>query len=98
MGRQMKSIVQKDKACYITGDEYNLHKHHVFGGSNRKLSEHYGLWIYLRADWHNLENYSIHMNKELDRRVKAEVQKIAMDYYDWTVDDFITIFGKNYIL
>lgn len=92
-----KSIVQNDKVCYITGDTYNLHEHHVFGGVNRKKSERLGLKIYLRADWHNLEKYSIHMDKKLDRRIKAEVQAIAMDHYGWSVDDFIREFGKNYI-
>ena len=41
--------------------------------------------------------YSIHMDAELDRRIKAEVQQIAMEHYDWTVEDFIRIFGKNYL-
>lgn len=93
----MKSIIQNDKACYITGDEYNLHKHHVFNGPNRKNSERYGLVIYLRADWHNMEKYSIHMDAQLDRKIKAEVQQKAMEHYDWTVDDFIMIFGKSYV-
>lgn len=93
----MKSIIQTDKVCYITGDEYNLHKHHVFNGANRKLSEKYGLVIYLRADWHNMEKYSVHMDAKLDRKIKAEVQQKAMEHYDWTVDDFIIIFGKSYI-
>ncbi len=94
----MKSIIQTEKQCYITGDEYNLHEHHVFNGSNRKKSEKYGLKIWLRADWHNMEKYSIHMDAELDRRIKAEVQQIAMDHYGWTVEDFIRMFGKNYIM
>lgn len=93
----MKSIVQKEKVCYITGDEYNLHEHHVFNGANRKKSEKYGLKIYLRADWHNMEKYSVHMDAEFDRKIKAEVQQIAMAHYDWSVEDFIRIFGKNYI-
>lgn len=93
----MKSIVQSEKVCYITGDEYNLHEHHVYNGANRKISEKYGLKIYLRADWHNMEKYSIHMDSELDRRIKAEVQQIAMDHYGWSVEDFIKLIGKSYI-
>lgn len=93
----MKSILQDDKVCYITGEEYNLHKHHVFGGANRKKSERLGLTIYLRADWHNMEKYSIHMDAELNHKIKAEAQEKAMEYYDWTVDDFIREFGKNYM-
>ena len=94
----MKSIIQSEKVCYITGEEYNLQEHHVFNGIvNRKLSEKYGLKIWLRADWHNMEKYSVHMDARLDRKIKAEVQQIAMDHYGWSVEDFIRIFGKNYI-
>ena len=94
----MKSIIQNEKKCYITGDEYNLHEHHVFNGNNRKKSEKYGLKIWLRADWHNMEKYSVHMDPELDRRIKAEIQQKAMEHYDWTTEDFIRMFGKNYIM
>mgnify|MGYP007101833209 CR=1 FL=1 len=37
-----KSIIQKNKECYITHSTYNLHKHHIFEGTaNRQLSEKY---------------------------------------------------------
>ena len=71
-----KSIVQSKKECYITGSTYNLHKHHIFEGTaNRKLSEKYGLWIYLRADWHNLSTYGVHFNRELDIKLKKSSTK-----------------------
>lgn len=93
----MRSIIQSEKECYITGSAFNLHEHHVYGGSRRKLSEKYGLKIYLRSDWHNIADYSVHRDPVLDKKIKAEVQKIAMEHYKWTVEDFISIFGKNYI-
>ena len=93
----MKSIIQSEKECYITGDTYELHEHHVFGGYNRKLSEKYGLKIWLRPDWHNMENYGVHNDQELNLKIKAEVQQKAMEHYGWTIADFISIFGKNYI-
>lgn len=94
----MKSIIQSKKECYITGSNYNLHKHHIFEGTaNRKLSEKYGLWIYLRADWHNLSNYGVHFNKELDIKLKKVAQKRWQKYYKKTKEDFIKIFGKSYL-
>ncbi len=92
-----KSIIQGEKVCFITGDSYNLHSHHIFGGSCRKLSEKYGLKIWLRADWHNMSNYGIHFDSELNNRVKKVTQKIAMAFYGWSTEDFIRIFGRNYI-
>lgn len=35
----MKSILQKEKKCWLCGSTLNLHRHHVFGGSaNRAKS------------------------------------------------------------
>ena len=93
-----KSIIQNKKECYITRSTYNIHKHHIFEGTaNRKLSEKYGLWIYLRADWHNLSNYGVHFNKELDIKLKKVAQKRWQEYYKKTKEDFIKIFGKSYL-
>lgn len=93
----MESIIQSKKECYITGCTFNLHEHHVYGGGRRKISEKYGLKIWLRNDWHNFANYGVHNNPDLDKKIKAEVQKIAMEHYKWSVEDFIRIVGKNYI-
>ena len=49
-----KSIIQnKDGCCYMCDllgtrqQGYTIEEHHCFGGPNRKLSEKYGLKIYL---------------------------------------------------
>lgn len=94
----MKSIIQSEKECYLTGARYNLHEHHVFYGSGlRSKSEKYGLKIFLRADLHNLSAKGVHFNRALDLKLKREIQEIAMNCYGWTKEDFIRIFGKNYI-
>ncbi len=92
------SIIQAEKECFVTGETYNLHKHHIFGGANRKRSEKYGLFIWLRADHHNMESYGIHFNKEFDGQVKAMAQEKAMKEYGWTMEEWILEFGKNYII
>lgn len=94
----MKSIIQNSKQCYITGATDSIHEHHIFFGSGkRKLSEKYGLKIWLRADWHNMSDYGVHFDKELDLQIKQMAQRKAMQHYEWTVEDFIGIFGKSYI-
>lgn len=93
-----KSILQDKKECYITKSTNNLHKHHIFGGTaNRKLSEEDGMWIWLRADWHNLSDYGVHFNKELDLKLKRIAQKRWQEYYHKTKEDFIKKYGKSYI-
>lgn len=96
----MRSIIQEDNTyCYICGRNANfepLDSHHVyFGIANRKLSETYGLKIYIHHNTCHLNG--IHKNSQLDKKIKAEVQEKAMEYYNWSIEDFIKIFGKNYL-
>lgn len=99
----MKSIIQEDKErCYLCGmNAYfePLDEHHVYGGANRKLSEKYGLKVYLHHSRCHIFNpkTAVHANEKLNRELKADVQAKAMEHYGWTVEDFIKIFGKSYL-
>jgi hypothetical protein len=101
----VKSIIQKDREhCFICGrnahaDYFGLEEHHVFEGyGRRKLSEAYGAKIYIcGARCHREGPESVHKNAKVDRAVKAVVQKRVMKHHGLTVDQFIKIFGKNYI-
>lgn len=94
----MKSIIQDTKECYVTGSTYNLHEHHIFCGTGlRRLSEKYGLKIWLRADFHNMSDYGIHFDKNFDLDIKQMAQQVAMEHYGWTIEDFIKIFGRNFL-
>lgn len=90
-----KSLLQSEKECYITGSCSNLHKHHIFGGPNRKNSEKYGLWVYLRADWHNMSDYAVHFDKQLDLELKQTAQKVFEE--EQGHDKFMAIFHRNYL-
>ena len=98
----MKSIIQTDKDhCYICGknkyaDYFGLDRHHVyFGTANRKKSEQYGLTVYLCHNECHL--HGVHSDTELCRALQAKVQRIAMEHYGWTVEQFIEIFGRTFI-
>lgn len=93
----MKSIMQDKKECYITGSTGLLHRHHVFGGGNRQLSEKYGLTVYLIPELHNMSDEGVHFNIEFDLKLKQDAQRKAMEYYGWTVNNFIRRFGRNYL-
>lgn len=99
----MKSIIQEDKEhCFLCGMNANLEplaEHHVFyGAGRRKLSEKYGLKVYLHNNkCHIYGEKSVHKNAKVDRALKAVVQRRAMQYYGWKINDFIEIFGKNYL-
>lgn len=89
-------ILQTTKECYITHCTYNLHKHHIFEGTaNRKKSEQWGCWVWLRADYHNMADYGVHFNKKLDTQLKQECQKQFELLYGHDV--FMQIFHRNYL-
>lgn len=90
-----KSILQDKKECYICGGTENLHEHHIFGGRNRKISERYGFKVWLRADWHNMADYGVHANRDLDLFLKMCCQKKFEETH--TRAEFMALIGKNYL-
>lgn len=78
--------------CHRTGV---LHSHHIFGGPNRKWSEKYGLKIWLCPEHHNMSDNGVHFNKALDLQIKQIAQREFEDTY--TREEFMRIFGKNYL-
>lgn len=40
---------------------------------------------------------AVHDNKDTMDYIHQHAQKIAMKYYGWDREDFIRIFGKNYL-
>ena len=91
----MNSILQPEKECFITHRTWGLHKHHIFGGPNRQISEKNGFFIWLIPQLHNMSDEGIHFNKEFDLRVKrlcqAEYEKTH------TRDEFMALIGRNYL-
>lgn len=83
---------------YSTERYGNLHRHEVFFGSNRQKSIDYGLVVFLSPAMHNASNNGVHYNRAFDLELKRLGQKAAMDYYGWSIEDFIRIFGKNYLI
>lgn len=91
----MKSILQNRKECYVTGRTEGLHKHHVFGGSNRRISEKKGFYIWLIPSLHNLSDKGIHFDKSFDLSVKRACQR----EYEKTHsrEEFMKLIGRNYL-
>lgn len=92
----MKSIIQENKECWVCGTIYGLHDHHIiYNTANRRLSEKYGLKVWLCGKHHNLSNEGVHFNRELDMRLKQLAQKRFEEEYP--NESFLRIFGRNYI-
>lgn len=92
----------KDGTCYLCvrlhGDYRQwpvLHKHHIFGGVNRKHSETYGLTVYLHPEHHQYGPEAAHDNQAvMDMLHKEGQQAFERDH---TRDEFYRVFGRYYI-
>lgn len=92
----MKSILQNERRCYVCGTTYNLHEHHIYGGTaNRKNSEKNGFKVCLCAFHHNMSNEGVHFNRELDLKIKLECQSKFEETH--SREEFMKIIGKNYL-
>lgn len=92
-----KSIMQAEKKCYITGETRYLHKHHIYAGKNRKISEDNGFWVYLVSWLHNQSDEGVHCKNghELDNKLKTECQAKFEETH--TRAAFLALIGKNYL-
>ena len=92
-----KSLLSTERVCYVCGTPFDLHKHHIFyGAGRRRTSEKWGCWVYLCARHHNMSNMGVHFNKHLDTLLKQECQE-AWQTAHGTTEDFIKVFGRNYL-
>jgi hypothetical protein len=93
--------------AYLNGDYQNwlnnqirngraTEEHHcIYGTANRKLSEKYGLKIYLCHWCHNEPPRGLHFNKKLDTEIKQMAQRrFNVVYPDL---DFMQIFGRSFL-
>ena len=89
------------KTCWLCGRNGAadpLDKHHIFGGPNRKLSDRFGLTVYLcHHDCHIFGEDAVHQNAETARMLHEYGQRKAMEEQGWTAEQFRMVFGKNYL-
>lgn len=102
----MKSILHSKAArtCYLCAvlhedfrERRDLEEHHVFGGNpNRKLSERYGLKVYLCPEHHRTGDEAVHRPDKNDnqKRLQAAAQEAFERWYPDV--SFREVFGKNY--
>ena len=89
------SIVQTNKECFLCGRKTCLERHHIYAGvANRRLSEREGLWLWLCADCHRGTDGGQY-NKERNLYLKQEGQRAFEETH--TREEFMKIFGKNYL-
>lgn len=86
-----------ESCCWLCGanGRGKMDRHEIFHGPYRSKSKALGLWVHLcHSDCHL---NGVHRHGGVDRELKAEGQRRAMEVYGWTTEDFIREFGRNYI-
>ena len=90
----VKSILQTEKVCWVCHARYPLHKHHIYGGRNRQVSEDNGFFVYLCFEHHTGQK-GVHNHPHADLMLKQDCQTVYEK--DHTRDDFIKLIGKSYL-
>lgn len=89
------------KQCFLckrNGNGDRLELHHIFSGANRKLSDKYGLVVWLCGErCHRLGEYSAHQNALIAEYLHKYGQRKCMTEQGWTIGKFIEVFGRSYL-
>ena len=92
----MDSILQDRRECFLTGDTFGLHKHHIYmGNPGRRISEENGFWVWLLWDWHNGAEYGVHFNRPFDLELKRICQEKFEENH--SREEFMRLIGKSYL-
>ena len=90
----MKSIIQSNKECWVCGSPYVEVHHVIYGTAKRRLSDKYGLTVYLCHKHHTGEE-GVHLNPVLDKTLKQLAQKKFEEIY--SRETFMNVFKKSYL-
>jgi len=80
------------ETCFLCGRMGQLAHHHLMGGPNRKKSDKYGLVVPLCPECHR----KVHEDRETMLMLHQYAEQ-KMLCSGWTMDRWITEFGKNYV-
>ena len=90
-----RSIVQSEKECWFCGAQSGLEEHHIFAGmANRKISEKYGLKVWLCHDHHTGDD-GAQYDRELGDQLKQEAQKAFEQLHGHEM--WMQLIRKNYL-
>ncbi len=96
MGKEHRGI----KSIYKDYEDWEIETYEphepIKGNPNRRLSIERGMFMYIDRTYHNW----LHVTEEgqiKDKEYKEEMQLLCMEAYNMSIDEFRSLFGKNYI-
>ena len=90
-----KSIIQQEKRCWFCGAVVGLEEHHIFAGTaNRKISEKYGLKVWL-CHRHHTGKDGAQYDRDMNLQLKQEAQRKFEQIYSHEL--WMETIRKNYL-
>lgn len=97
-GNEMQTVLQVEKECWFCQTTLYLEDHHIFGGPRRKISEKYGLKVWLCHKHHTgSSTESVHRNYLFSLNLKEIAQRYWENNNLGTRQQFVNKFGRNYL-
>ena len=91
----MNSIIQTKHECWFCGRTNGLECHHVFEGTaNRKISEKYGLKVWLCHEHHTGDG-GAQYDRERNLQLKQAAQKAFEQLHSH--EEWMRLIRKNYL-
>lgn len=97
MAKRLTSVFTDNMDCCIFTGSYDVERHHIYGGSNRKLSEQYGFVVPLRYDLHP---NGARVNPNYGQKVDIKLKQMGQEYFEANYgsrEDFRQLFGRSYL-
>lgn len=81
-------------SCLLCGIRGDVARHEIFAGASRRdKCKRYGLWVTLCPSCHE----KVHRSDKRYIGLKREAQRRGMKAHGWTTEQFIAMFGRNYL-
>lgn len=94
------SLYPSGSGCFICHNP-TVVRHHIYGGHGRRpISDEEGCWVELCPYHHNMSDFGVHFDHELDAFFKKDCQRRWEQREDVEGDHhktFIDRFGINYL-
>ena len=91
----MRSIMQDEKKCYVTGAESGLDLHHIYAGKNRQASDRNGFTVWLAHPVHMALHAHQRPFETLDARLRRDCQRKFEETHSRA--EFMAIIGASYL-
>ena len=90
------TLYSDEPVCWICKSPY-VHRHHIYPGNGRRdVSEREGCWVYLCPAHHNMSDWGVHFDRELDAFFREDCQRRWEEREGLTGDEARDAFRRKF--